>query len=184
MSDVLRDRRLARLARSSRVLADATAILLVLLVAGGLGIWLKADWVKAIVAPRIGLDASAVTLGGAAQLGGLALTAVPLLILAYGLFQVRLVFLDFAAGNVISRTIARRLELFGGAVALQAALNPFIGAALSVVVTLGNPPGRRMLAISLSSHDVVSFLVGLLLIAIGWVMHEAARIADENAGFI
>lgn len=180
----LRDPRLARLERLGRTLAFATGLVVVLLVAIGLGLWLKASWVENVIVPRVGLAHAPVAVTPLVQMLGLLITAVPLAILAYGLLEVRRIFCDFADGELITPALAPRLERFGAAVTLQALLNPVAGALLSVLLTLGNPPGQRMLALSLPSHDVVSVLVGLLIIAIGSVMREAARIAEEHASFV
>lgn len=184
VSSLPADPRLDRLRRLSRALAAATTIVMALLVLLSLGLWLNPSWVEATVAPRVGLSWADLTITPQAQLAGALITAVPLLVLVFGLDQVRRIFLGFAEGELISRALARRLEVFGAAVALQALLNPLAGALISIALTLANPPGRRMIALSLSSHDVVSVLVGVLIIAIGWVMREAARIAEEHAGFV
>lgn len=178
------DPRLARLVRLGRGLSFATLVLIVLLLAGGLGLWLNPQWIEGAVVPRIGIAGRKVSLDAFSQTLGLAISAVPLAVLVFGLYQVRLIFKDFGEGRMISETLARRLELFGGAVALQALLNPLVGAALSVALTMGNPPGERLVAVSLSSHDAVSVVVGLLVIGVGAVMREAARMAEENAGFV
>lgn len=184
MSHGASDPRLARLKRRGRLLSTATLVILVALVAGGLGIWLNPDWIAASVVPRLAIAGYPVVLNGVSRTLGALISAVPLAILAYGLNQVRLIFRDFGRGETVSLTLARRLERFGGAVALQALVNPVVATLLGLTLTLGNPAGQRVLAISLASHDVVSVLVGLLVIGVGAVMREAARIARENEGFI
>ena len=66
----------------------------------------------------------------------------------------------------------------------QAPLAPLISVALTVALTLGNPPGERMLAITFSIHDYFALIVGGVLFAAATIMREAARIAEENAGFV
>lgn len=178
------DPRLRRIVRLGRVLSVATLVIVLLLVASGLGIWLSPTLVGQIIVPRIGLVGHAVVLDGASLCAGLVISAVPLGILAYGLLQVRQIFRDFGRGEIISPMLALRLERFGAAVALQGLISPLVGAALSIALTLGNRPGGRAIALSVSSHDVVAVIVGLLVIGIGAVMREAARIAEENAGFV
>jgi len=178
------DPRLHRVVRLGRALSVATLVIVVLLVASGLGIWLSPALVERVVVPRVGLAGHAVMLDGASLSAGLVISAVPLAILAYGLLQVRQIFRDFGRGEIISPLLAQRLERFGAAVALQGLISPLVGAMLSIALTLGNPPGSRAIALSLSSHDLVGVIVGLLVIGIGAVMREAARIAEENAGFV
>ncbi|MFG1278135.1 DUF2975 domain-containing protein [Xanthobacter autotrophicus] len=178
------DPRLDRVVRLGRALSLATLVVVVLLVTSGLGIWLRPALVEQMVVPRLGLAGHQVALDGASLCAGLVISAVPLGILAYGLLQVRQIFRDFGRGELISQMLAHRLERFGAAVAVQGLISPFTSAALSVALTLGNPPGERALAVSLSSHDVVAVIVGLLIIGVGAVMREAARIAEENASFV
>lgn len=184
MSSPPLDPRLRRVVRLGRALSVATLVVLLLLVAAGLGIWLSPGLAERVIVPRIGLAGHPVALDGASLSAGLAISAIPLGILAYGLLQVRQIFRDFGRGEIISALLAIRLERFGAAVALQGLIAPFMGAALSVALTLNNPPGARAIAISISSHDVVAVIVGLLVIGVGAVMREAARIAEENASFV
>ncbi len=79
---------------------------------------------------------------------------------------------------------ARHLQLFGASVFAQGPLGPPLSVALTVGLTLANPPGERMLAITSSIRDYFALIVGGVLFAAASVMREAARIADENAGFV
>ncbi|MFG1401570.1 DUF2975 domain-containing protein [Xanthobacter sediminis] len=184
MSRSVPDPRLARLRRRGRLLSTVTLVILVVLVIGSLGIWLNPAWIEAAVAPRVGISGYPMALTGLSRTLGCLISAVPLAILAYGLNQVRLIFRDFGQGQTVSETLAWRLERFGAAVALQALINPLVSTLLGLTLTYGNPAGKRIIALSLSSHDVISVLVGLLVIGVGAVMREAARIARENEGFI
>jgi len=50
---------------------------------------------------------------------------------------------------------------------------------LSVVLTLHNPPGQRMISLSLSSDDLNLLLLGGVLAVIAWVMDEGRRLQEE-----
>ena len=65
-----------------------------------------------------------------------------------------------------------------------ALLAPVMRSVMSVVFTLSNPPGQRMLALSLSWSDYLAVLLAVVLIAIATVMAEAVRVAEENEGFV
>jgi hypothetical protein len=54
---------------------------------------------------------------------------------------------------------------------------------LSLVIASGGKDGPHG-ALSFSSEDLVMILIGSALLIIGRVMGEAARIADDNAGFV
>ena len=51
-------------------------------------------------------------------------------------------------------------------------------------MTVGNPPGERMMTIAFSINDYFALIVGGVLFAAATVMREAARIAEENASFV
>ena len=44
--------------------------------------------------------------------------------------------------------------------------------------------GRREISVWVSSDDYVLLLLGLVLLAMSSVMIEAARVAEDNAGFV
>jgi hypothetical protein len=97
---------------------------------------------------------------------------------------VRALFQNFAEGRAFSSDAARHLHRFGIAVLAQAALGPLSATALALALSLANPPGQRLVVLSVSSNDYFALVVGGVLMAMGAVMREAARLAEENAGFI
>ena len=52
------------------------------------------------------------------------------------------------------------------------------------LASLANPPGDRVLAVSLAGADLGQVLAGGLMIVIGLTLRDAARIAEENRGFV
>ncbi|ROS01270.1 DUF2975 family protein [Sinobacterium caligoides] len=54
------------------------------------------------------------------------------------------------------------------------------GALMSVILSFNNPPGERVLSISFVGLDVLTIILGLLVLIISWVMKEGQNIADEN----
>jgi Protein of unknown function (DUF2975) len=55
---------------------------------------------------------------------------------------------------------------------------------MSVALTWDYPPGQRVLSVGLGSNDYMLLLFAAVLVAITRVMHHAASIAEDNAGFI
>lgn len=51
---------------------------------------------------------------------------------------------------------------------------------MSLVLTIHNPPGKRMISIGFGSDDFEGLFAGVLLILIAWVMDRAREIEDEN----
>ena len=78
----------------------------------------------------------------------------------WGLWHVRALFAEFAAGRVFTAAAARHLQIFGATVLAQAPLGPLTALAFSVGMTLANPLGERMLAIAFSINDYFALIVG------------------------
>ena len=51
---------------------------------------------------------------------------------------------------------------------------------LSVVLTLHNPPGQRMITLELGSPDLTALLLGAVLAVIAWVMEEGRRLQEDQ----
>lgn len=153
-------------------------------VGGTLWVWTDPRLVGELLAPHVGLVGRPIAVTPTVQLAGLALSAPPLALLIYLLMQARAVFQGFATGMRFTDLVADRIARIGWILAAKGCFMPAWRAAAGVVLTLGNPPGQRILAISISMDDVLWGIVGALLVAIGWTLREAARIAEENARFI
>ncbi|MEQ8815335.1 MAG: DUF2975 domain-containing protein [Thalassobaculum sp.] len=111
----------------------------------------------------------------------IAVGAVPSLVLIWGLARLSTLFRRVAEGEVFSEPGARALRDFAVAVLAHAALAPPAHTAVVLVLTLANPPGQRQLAIALGSDDVAGVVIGLVFLAVAWILREGRRIADENA---
>lgn len=113
--------------------------------------------------------------------GALGVIALPAL---WGLWSLRRLFEGYAAGAIFTVAAARRLRHCGVALVVAGLETPFGSALLSVSLSFDLPKGSRMLVLSWSGNDVVLLVVGALLLIVGRVMGEAARIAEDNAGFV
>lgn len=115
---------------------------------------------------------------------GAALSLLPVGVGLYALWQLWGLFAEYGRGRVFGRVALDRLRRFAWALLAAALLAPLLRSAMSVVLTLANPPGQRMLVVSLSWHDYMAVLLAAVLIAIATVMAEAVRLAEENEGFV
>jgi len=111
------------------------------------------------------------------QLGVLML---PVALAIAGLRHLAAAFRIFASDTPLSGQSSQSLRRFAGYLVAQAAAAPVTGAALSVLESWMNPPGQRVLALTISSHSAGLALLALLLFAIAWVMAEAAEIAEDH----
>lgn len=173
-----------RLRRFSKAMAMLTTLGMLLIAVAMILVFLIPDWTRNLLLARLGQAGHDLSLSPGRLIAAAAITAVPVGVLLFGLWQVRALFLNFANGHVFTLASARRLRDFAGAVLAQAILGPISSTALMLAFTLNNPPGSRQLVISLSVHDYLALIVGGVLLAVAWVMVEATRIADENASFV
>lgn len=55
---------------------------------------------------------------------------------------------------------------------------------LSVALTLGNPPGQRVITLGVSSAELASLFIGSVVLVVSWVMDEGRKIAEEQSLFV
>ena len=173
-----------RLARLSQAMMWVTTIGMVLIVVLTLLVFLVPDWTRNLLLARLGQLGGALPVTPEARLAGALVVAAPVAVMLYGLWAVRALFREFADGRFFTERAARNLQTFAVTVLAQAPLGPLTSAALSVALSLVNPSGERMHAITFSIHDYYALIVGGVLVAVASLMREAARLADENASFV
>ena len=172
-----------RLRRFSRAMAMLTTLGMLLIAAAMIAVFLIPDWTRNLLLARLGQAGHGLSLSPGHLIAAAAITAVPVGVLLFGLWQVRALFLNFVDGQVFTLASARLLRNFAGSVLAQAILGPISSTALMLAFT-NNPPGNRQFVVTLSVHDYLALIVGGVLLAVAWVMVEATRIADENASFV
>lgn len=100
------------------------------------------------------------------------------------IWQLRKMFQRFAKGEVFSAAATR--HLFRAAIGMVAmGIINILSTTVSVLVLTANAPaGGHVLAINISSSEVSSIFTGAVFAVMSWVMQEAARLSEENAGFV
>jgi hypothetical protein len=100
------------------------------------------------------------------------------------LWQLWALFGEYLRGAVFSARALQCLNRFAWLLLGLALAQPLSQALMSVAISWDNPPGQRVLMVHLSSNDYALALGALVFIAIARVMTEAARVAEENEGFV
>lgn len=111
---------------------------------------------------------------------GLVVALIPAMIAVVALSRLRRLFGLYSAGRIFDLAAVTCLRQFAWTVLLMAVIQPLVGALLSVIITLDNPPGQRALALSFGSAEVAAALLGGLMVVIAWVMREGCRLSEEN----
>ena len=117
----------------------------------------------------------------AAAIAALLIASAPTI---WGLWELKRLFEGYADGAIFTVGAARRLRRCGFAMLASAAKTGVAAVLLSLALSIDLPQGHRVLAVTLSSDDLAWLLVGGILLVIARVMEEAARLAEENAGFV
>lgn len=102
----------------------------------------------------------------------------------FALSQMRRLFARYLAGEVLSPACAQHIRRIGLCFVALAGMGVMMPTLQILVLTATNPAGQRALSIAISSDSIGFLLAGGLLTVIGHSMVEAARAAEENAGFI
>jgi Protein of unknown function (DUF2975) len=169
-----------KIRRISRVMVLVTVALALLLVVVDIWLWVdRSIFVDA--ARRQFLPSGAeVELTSGIVVAGLALGQLSFALALWALWNVFALFRGYRDGAVLTVEAGRRLRHVGVAFCAF----PFVQAAVSglssALLTMNNPPGERHLAIALEGGHLIIGVAGALMIVVGWVLAEAARIADDN----
>lgn len=174
----------AKFVRLSRTMARLTSTGMVAMLVLMVSAFLVPSWTRNMLLARLGQTGADLPLGPNQVLAAAAITAIPFGVMLWGLWNARAMFLNFADGRAFSSEAARHLYRFAIAVLAQAPLGPLTAMALALTLSLANPPGQRLLVLTLSINDYIALVVGGVLVALAAVMREAARLAEENASFI
>jgi hypothetical protein len=172
--------RLQRLARIARALVLAGGALFVL---NALGTWLFPDYAARIIKSQVEVHILAPLTPRTRAM--YVLWDIPsLAVILMALLRLWQLFGEYLQSRVFSARALASLRSFARWMLAAAFLSPVYRAGLSVIVSWQNGPGRRELTVNLSSDDYLMLLLGVVLLAISSVMAEAARIAEDNEGFV
>ena len=172
--------RFRRIALFARWLVAAGAALFSL---NALGTWIFPDYGARIITSQVSVTILA-PLSGWTRLAYVAWDIPSLAVILVALFRLWQLFGEYLHSRIFSARALTSLRGFARWTLVAAFWSPVYRAVLSVIATWQNGPGRRELTINLTSDDYMTVLLGVVLLAIASVMAEAARIAEDNEGFV
>jgi Protein of unknown function (DUF2975) len=86
--------------------------------------------------------------------------------------------------NPYSAQAQQSLKWLGRAAIACALIGVLARTLVGLLLTSANPPGQKMLIIGVSSGEIASVVVGILVFVFANVVREAAALAYENASFV
>ncbi|MEN3386191.1 MAG: hypothetical protein V7608_6235 [Hyphomicrobiales bacterium] len=172
----------ARLRAVSRAMVVAVTVAMVALVALAVVVFLLPALTRTAFLPEV-MPFGLTEITPRARLLGFAVLAAPIGLFLYGLYEIRCLFGQYAAGEVLTLRAARRLKHIAWATIIGAIARPLSIQGLFLALSIDQPNAKSRLP-AVTTTDLTFLLFGLLLLAIAWAMAEAARIAEEHRQII
>ncbi|KAA0946087.1 DUF2975 domain-containing protein [Pseudomonas sp. ANT_H14] len=182
-----------RLAKLSQLMSVATLILIVVMLALNVALWLFPSLASneglglgfALTERQLSPRTEVAALFPWWQtLGGIVLSSVPLLVLTFGLGNLRRLFQSYASGEYFSGAAALRLGKVGKAVALWVLLDFLCEPMLSLWVTMNEPVGQKLLTVSFNAQTFVALFLAACISIIARILWQASEVDSENRTFV
>ncbi|MEC8859227.1 MAG: DUF2975 domain-containing protein [Pseudomonadota bacterium] len=175
---------LVRIGRISRLMQIACTLYLVLAPVMLLVIWLSFETLGPRWQTLQQLPIRPEYVGTLNLVLGAMVSAIPLGLMMWGVWHLRILFGQFRRGEIFNDSAAAHLLVFARMLFITVLISPLISALLSLVLTMNNPPGQRAITLSTGSNDLAQLFIAGLLLAVAWVLREGHRIQSENEAFV
>jgi len=106
---------------------------------------------------------------------------IPLGAIIYGLRKLEGLFGLYEHGLIFTAQHVRYFRSLGRTLIVWVGCDVVRSSLLSMVLTLDNPPGHRVITVGLGSADFAAIFVGVVVLIISWVMDEGRKIQEEQA---
>lgn len=110
----------------------------------------------------------------------LAVSAFPAFIIMYILFCLIQLFKLYERGEIFTLLNVTYIRNIAYALLVTQLINPFYEAAMGLVLTINNPPGHGLIAISFDQTNLGVLATALIIIIISWVMAEGCKLREEQ----
>lgn len=114
------------------------------------------------------------------RLLGFTASLLPLSALIYGVANLRRLFSFYKQGTIFSMEHARIFRKVAKALVLWCLFSILYEAAQSVLFSISNPPGSRVISVGVSSFEVTTLIVAGIALFTAWVMDEGRILSEEN----
>lgn len=177
-----RIRKLAAIAQGAALAGFALLVLVLvymayLLVAGG-------DDLDLLLRENLGQGIATVQFTRPARIVGCILAAIPISVGLYALWCTARLFAGYRRGEIMTETGAQRLSRIGWTVLALGPISVLSATLAALLVPLVLLSGEFVISIGLEDTDVFAVVFGLLLVVVGRILSEAARISEEHRSFV
>lgn len=95
-----------------------------------------------------------------------------------------LVFGAFRRGDPFRKETVRSVRFLGMTIIVYALSKIITYSLVVLVLTYDNPPGTKELSLVVNGHTLVTLMIGIIILAVGHILIQASKIAEENRQFI
>jgi hypothetical protein len=106
---------------------------------------------------------------------------IPAAVIIYGLRKLEGLFRLYEQGIIFTAQNVKYFHSLGRALLVWVGCDVVRNSLLSIVLTLDNPPGHRVITVGFGSADGAALFVGIVVLIISWVMDEGRKIQEEQA---
>lgn len=114
------------------------------------------------------------------QVIGFGVSLLPLSALIYGLLNIRKLFSFYKKGDIFSFAHVSIFKKTSKALIWWVFLSILYESAKSVLFTLSNPPGQRLLSVGFGSPEITTLVVAGIVFIIARVMDEGRILSEEQ----
>ena len=185
-----REKRLTRIRRLSAFMKwTVTLILFIIVLLGGLALVEIITPLDVLISPDETIDVADLErrvdeVPFLQRLGIAVLFGIAVSLLALSIWNIRQVFKRFQRMEFFSpKTLANVISI-GVWLILFAVFDLISDPIGSLILTFDLPPGERSVELTLDGAEIFCLILGALMLLFGWILREAALIADENRQFV
>jgi len=113
------------------------------------------------------------------RITGFLVSLLPLSALLYGLVSIRKLFSFYREGMIFSLEHVGIFYKTSKALFLWVLLSVLYESAKSIIFSIGNPPGQRVVSVGFSSPELTTLIVAGGILVIAWVMEEGRILTEE-----
>jgi hypothetical protein len=173
---------IGKIKKVSAFIKGASTLLMAALVLGDIAFWV---FINSINQQLVTVNSKPVPLASGElswqlMLVGFIVSLLPLCALLYGLISLRRLFSDYSRGEIFAPGHLLLFRKMAKSIVFCVFFSVIYESAKSVLFSLGNPPGQRVLEVGFSSDKVFILLFCGIIWVIAWIMDEGYRLSEEN----
>lgn len=111
---------------------------------------------------------------------GLAVDLIPLGVTMLCLWWLVRLFSLFSAGEIFTGNTVKYIRRTGWTMLAGVVVMPFHEALLTMVLTMHNLPGERLISVSLGAGDIRDLLITGIIILVSWIMDEGRKLRESD----